>query len=253
MRVPPSLTNSATTPSSRRFTSSMKAGGKDHSRPTIRPTFKVIRFLPYLSIVTTDIHAYHLFPPWPVMGPAIPDAQGMPDILAPQDAGEVFVIRTEGFITASGEDDVHVAHCRQPGRVMLIPHEIAGIVEIDIVVRVAISKTADVVEATQSDDSADQVRMAKGKIDGMISAEARAGSDKEGIGVKPGGERQNFVKEIVVVLCLSPCPLCRMAPPGVPAFGIKAIDTKHLYPTSLQMLSERGHHASILPLEEPAL
>src|SRR5215467_8898542 len=42
MRVLPSLTNSATTPSSRRFTSSMKAGGKDHSRPTSRPTFNFI-------------------------------------------------------------------------------------------------------------------------------------------------------------------------------------------------------------------
>src|SRR5712692_5325131 len=47
MRVPPSLTSSATTPSLRRFTSSMKTGGKDHSRPMSRPTFNVITFLPY--------------------------------------------------------------------------------------------------------------------------------------------------------------------------------------------------------------
>ncbi len=42
IRLPPSLTKSATTPWSRRLTSSMKAGGKDHSRPTIRPTFSVM-------------------------------------------------------------------------------------------------------------------------------------------------------------------------------------------------------------------
>src|SRR5690349_12402585 len=35
----PSFTNSATTPWSRPFTSSMNLGGNDHSRPTISPTF----------------------------------------------------------------------------------------------------------------------------------------------------------------------------------------------------------------------
>ncbi len=33
----PILTNSASTPASRRRTSSMNAGGNDHSRPTMRP------------------------------------------------------------------------------------------------------------------------------------------------------------------------------------------------------------------------
>src|SRR6266550_3314877 len=40
--VAPSLMKSATTPLSRRFTSSMNFGGNDHSRPTISPTFFVI-------------------------------------------------------------------------------------------------------------------------------------------------------------------------------------------------------------------
>ncbi len=39
MRVPPSLAYSAITPSSRRLTSSINAGGQDHSRPTITPIF----------------------------------------------------------------------------------------------------------------------------------------------------------------------------------------------------------------------
>src|SRR5688572_6736730 len=37
MRAPPRVTNSASTPTSRRRISSMKAGGNDHSRPTRRP------------------------------------------------------------------------------------------------------------------------------------------------------------------------------------------------------------------------
>ena len=38
----PILANSAVTPAFRRATSSMKAGGKDHSRPTRRPTVFVM-------------------------------------------------------------------------------------------------------------------------------------------------------------------------------------------------------------------
>ena len=45
MRGAPSFTSSAVTPSFRRFTSSMKAGGKLHSRPTIRPTFAILELL----------------------------------------------------------------------------------------------------------------------------------------------------------------------------------------------------------------
>src|SRR6266536_4442947 len=104
MRVPPSLTNSATTPSSRRLTSSMKAGGKDHSRPTSRPTFSVIRQLPSRSIVTADVHADHLLPIRPIVNPAIPDAQGMPDALAPEDAREVLVVPARRIVAPNSKD-----------------------------------------------------------------------------------------------------------------------------------------------------
>ena len=36
------------------------------------------------SIVAADVGADHLLPPWPIVGPAIPDAQGVPDVLSPQ-------------------------------------------------------------------------------------------------------------------------------------------------------------------------
>src|SRR5260370_37486327 len=104
MRVPPSLTNSATTPSSRWLTSSMKAGGKDHSRPTSRPTFSVIRQLHSRSIVTADIHADHLLPKRPVVNPAIPYAQSMPDAFAPQYAGEALVVRALRSASSNSND-----------------------------------------------------------------------------------------------------------------------------------------------------
>src|SRR5260370_29384881 len=104
MRVPPSLTNSATTSSSRRLTSSMKAGGKDHSRPTSRPTFKVIRVLPSQSIVTTDVHTDHLLPPGPIVNPPIPDTQSMPDVLVPEDTRKELIVRGRRIATTHCEN-----------------------------------------------------------------------------------------------------------------------------------------------------
>src|SRR5947209_15772849 len=124
MRVPPSLTNSATTPSSRRLTSSMKAGGKDHSRPTSRPTFSVIRQLPSRSIVTADVHADHLLPIRPIVNPAIPDAQGMPDTLAPEDAREVLVVPARRIVAPNSKDNVHVPQGIQTRRIMLVLNEV---------------------------------------------------------------------------------------------------------------------------------
>src|SRR2546421_6215472 len=95
------------TPWLRLFTSSMKAGGKDHSRPTSKPTFNVIGFLPCVSgslslqiereklgytpllacssVMATDVQTDHITPPRPVVCPAIPDTQRVPDILTPED------------------------------------------------------------------------------------------------------------------------------------------------------------------------
>src|SRR6476661_6987890 len=107
--VPPSFTYSASTPSSRRFTSSMNAGGKDHSLPTSRPIFSMRFDLvwdegqrvsesasqrvsetgppvhrsigPPSSVMPPDVLHDHLLPVRPVVCPAVPDSQRMPDAL----------------------------------------------------------------------------------------------------------------------------------------------------------------------------
>src|ERR1700694_795941 len=107
MRVLPSLTYSAITPSSRRFTSSMKAGGNDHSRPTNKPTFSVIALLPR-SVVTIDVVVYHLLPPGPVVRPAVQDTHGMPDNLPPQDIRHLLITTARWIIPANGQNNVHV-------------------------------------------------------------------------------------------------------------------------------------------------
>src|SRR5689334_19803529 len=107
MLAAPIWTNSASTPSLRRATSSMKAGGNDHSRPTNSPTLSVMAFLPLRSaarnrcgcgrrcksVVAAEILPDHLAPPGPIVGPAVPDPQGMPDVFAPEQAREILVVR----------------------------------------------------------------------------------------------------------------------------------------------------------------
>src|SRR5437763_25865 len=141
----------------------------------------------------------------------------------------------------------------QSCRIMLILDEVAGIIKIDILVRVATCKTLDVVEATQSDNAINQFRMTEGEIDGMVSTEACTRSNQEGIGVQLFAEWQDFVQDVVLVLDMSQCPFSRMFSFGIPAFAINAIDTKHLKPSVFQVLTQLGHHASIFPLEETAL
>src|SRR5262249_32987287 len=99
----------------------------------------------------------------------------------------ILVIRAKGVIVAGSEDNVHVLQGSQPCWVVLILDEVARIIEIDVVVRVAVGKALDVVEATHPNRPVNQVRIAKGEIDGMVSTEACAGSDNEWVGVEASG------------------------------------------------------------------
>src|SRR5437763_10647759 len=105
----------------------------------------------------------------------------------------------------------------QSCRIMLILDEVAGIIKIDILVRVATCKTLDVVEATQSDNAINQFRMAEGEIGGVVSAEACTGSNQKGIGVQLFAERQDFVQDVVLILDMSQYSLSRMFSFRVPA------------------------------------
>ncbi len=107
MRVPPSLAYSAITPSFRLLTSSIKAGGQDHSRPTITPILSILP--PLSSIVPADIKVNHLLPPWPIMCPAIPLAQGITNALTPQRAGEPAIVFDVWVFAADRHDNIKLA------------------------------------------------------------------------------------------------------------------------------------------------
>ncbi len=61
------------------------------------------------------------------------------------------------------------------------------------------------------------------------------------------------MQEILVVLHMAVCTLCRGSPPGIPAFGIDAVDAEQLKRPLFQLMAECGHHTCIFPLEETAL
>ena len=81
----------------------------------------------------------------------------------------------------------------QPRRIVFVLDEVAGIIEIDIIVRVATRKILDVVVAAQPDNPADQLRVTESEIDSMVRTKASPGSDQVRVGIMLEGERQDFV------------------------------------------------------------
>src|SRR5688500_9711611 len=139
MRGASSLAYSTATPAPRRATSSMNAGGNDHSRPTRRPTRMItIRgsFDRSQLIMPTDVRHDHLPPPGPVVRPPLPDPERVADLLAPQHAGEVLVVGPEPVIASHGQDEIKPSEQGQAFRIVLVLHEVARVVEVNQLVRV---------------------------------------------------------------------------------------------------------------------
>src|SRR5687768_13898812 len=118
MRGASSLAYSTATPASRRATSSMNAGGNDHSRPTRRPTRFTIRgsFDSSPLIMPADVRHDHLPPPGPIVRPPVPDPERVADLLAPQHAGEILVVGPEPVIASHRQHEVELTEQRQAFR-----------------------------------------------------------------------------------------------------------------------------------------
>src|SRR5262245_52774619 len=105
------------TPALRRWTASMNAGGHDHSRPTSRPT---LRGSLMASIVSRDVQVHHLLPKRPIVRPAVPNTQGMPDALVPEHLREGLVSPEHSVITADGKRNVLAAQGRETVCIVLV-------------------------------------------------------------------------------------------------------------------------------------
>src|SRR5687768_5645642 len=185
-RVPPSFTYSATTSASRRLTSSMNAGGKDHSRPTISPTFAIMLYV-LQSVVASDVLPDHALPVRPIVRPAIPDAKGVWNSLVPERPGKVRIVLIHRIVAPDGHDDVDAPDRLEPAVVALVAHEVGRVRVVDVGVRVAIGHAPDIVHPAHPEHPADKVRMPQGEGNGVVRAEARAGRDHEGVLVPPPG------------------------------------------------------------------
>src|SRR6185503_20330660 len=188
MRGAPSLTSSASTPSLRRLTSSMKAGGKLHSRPTINPIFVFMRG--WLLIVSPYVPPNHLLPIRPVVGPAVPHAQGVADALVPESRRKVAIVLVRRVVLADREDDILGPKCGEPYRVVLVPHEVEGIAAVDVQVGVALRHALHVVHPAHAEDAVDLFGVTEAEAGRVIRPEAGTGGDDEGIRVEVRAERQ---------------------------------------------------------------
>jgi hypothetical protein len=56
--------------------------------------------------------------------------------------------------------------------------------------------------------------------------------------------------EIIIILNLSPGPISRIFPAGIPALGVNTVDTEHLNPAFFQVLGDLGYHTPVFPLVE---
>src|SRR5919109_3549679 len=137
MNVAPMRAYSTTTPVSRFATSSMRAGGNDHSLPRMSPPrLDAGRVTRAMSVVSSDILADHLLPVWPIVRPTIPDAQGVADALVPQESRDRLVVGVGRVGAADRQDDVLPAERLQPAWVVLQGQKLGGIAGVDVVVRV---------------------------------------------------------------------------------------------------------------------
>src|SRR5579885_2372408 len=252
MLMPPRVTNSAVTPSSRRLTSSIKAGGKDHSRPTISPTFKVIGCSLH-SIVPVNIQLQHMLPVRPVVAPAIPDAQGVANALAPEDAGKMLVAWARNVVASNCKNDVLMLQRLNARCVVFVLDEINGIIEINGIVIIAIGPAPNIIRAAEANGAVNPFRVAQGEVDGVVRAKAGSGGHQEGVGVAVVGKGQHFLVKILIVLVVAGGALCRWPPFGIPAFAVHAVHAVELNPALFQVFAQRGNHAPVFPIVEAAI
>src|SRR5690348_15714640 len=133
---------------------------------------------------------------------------------------------------------------------MLIGDEGAGVIEVDIVIGEAPGKTGDIIQAAQSNHAINQLRVAEGKIDGMVRAETRADRHQKGIVVALFAEWHNLVQNIAIILVMPQSAGRRMPVSGIPAFAIHAIHAIQLEIALLDARAQGFHHPRIFPLEE---
>ena len=117
--------------------------------------------------------------------------------------------------------------------VVKVRKEVAGGVEIDRFVVVAVEKIAKVLNAAgqvvataERDEFREAVGMPKRDVGRVIRAEAASERRDVGTGVDPTAEVENFVENISLVALVVVDPFSRMSPPAVEAVVVNAVEAE---------------------------
>src|SRR5262249_59067351 len=88
-------------------------------------------------IMSANIQLDHLLPIRPIMRPAIPQSQCVPDVVSPQRFRKLLIRAAIGIVPAGGENDVHPPERREARWIVLVGNEVAGVVEVAVGVVIA--------------------------------------------------------------------------------------------------------------------
>ncbi len=110
-------------------------------------------------IVAREVKLHHPFPILPIVGPAIPESKGVADTFVPENARHLFIVFAQSVIFADSQNDVLLPQSTEPAIIMFMGNEHGGVMKVEIVVRITISKTADITETTHAQNAADPVGM----------------------------------------------------------------------------------------------
>src|SRR5690606_23595542 len=132
-----------------------------------------------------------------------PLAEVVPHAFFPEYAAQITIVLEKRVLSADDEDDVHGAQGGQLLAFAEVGQEMAGGVEVDAFVVIAVVQIAEmfdlegqIVASGKGAELAKQVRVAKGDVGGIESAQAAAMGDSAGVRVFCGHERQHFVEDV---------------------------------------------------------
>src|SRR6266566_2976023 len=141
-------------------------------------------------------------PPRPIVAEdAAPDLEVIRNAFCPQKRGEVAIILHDRVVLAGGDDPVDPRQLAHPLAIHV--RDVGGrAVEVAGLVPVAVELGVDVGDAGETDGAADDVRIARGEVRGVIRAEARAVDGQIAALGAIENVRDQLVAKVRVVLCM---------------------------------------------------
>src|SRR5262245_37006898 len=200
------------------------------------------------SVVAPDVHGQHPCPHRPVVSEAVPDPQGVPDALLPEQPREVLVAPQQRVVAPDGEDDIQSLQRVQSPGILLVGDVFHRIIEVDVLVVVSVRNARYIVNAAHAQYPPHQPWVAQGEVDRVVRPEARPRADEVRVAVDPPRARQHLVGQVAVVLHAAAGALLGVHPATVPRLSVHLIEADNLEVPRLQVPVQRPDEAAVLPV-----